>query len=348
MPETTVKIGLLGAGLMGRQHIAAIAECEGAALACVIDPDESAQALAREHGVDWRADLQSIPAGQTPGAFIVATPNQHHEANAVACMEMGCSVMVEKPVSGDIAAARRMVDASQRLGQPLLAGYHRRHSAVTAAAKAVIERGDLGRIIAVNGMCWLYKPDDYFSAAWRTQPGAGPLGINLVHDIDLLCYLAGPVAAVHAVTSNAMRGFAVEDTAAVMLEFENGAIGTLSISDTIVAPWSWELTTGENKAYPKTDEICYHIGGSHAGLSIPAGELWRNPAQRGWWEDIGAETITDDKEGPLVRQVRHFCAVVRGDAAPIVTAADGLLTLRIFAAIHESARTGKKALITED
>lgn len=345
MAETAVEIGLLGAGLMGRQHIAAITQCGDAALTCVIDPDESARALAAEHSVRWAADLSALSDAETPDAFIIATPNQTHEAHAAACMALGRPVLVEKPVSGDIAAAERMVETSERLGAPLLAGYHRRHSAVTAAAKKMIDRGDLGRIIAMNGMCWLYKPDDYFSAEWRTRSGAGPLGINLVHDIDLFCYFAGPVRAVHAFASNAVRGFEVEDTAAVILEFENSAIATLSVSDTIVAPWSWELTTGENKAYPQTDEICYHIGGSHAGLSIPAGEFWRNPARRGWWEDIGAENITDDKEGPLVRQIRHFCAVARGEEKPIVTAADGLLTLRIFAAVHESARTGKKISI---
>ena len=87
--------------------------------------------------------------------------------------------------------------------------------------------------------------------------------------IDDLRNLCGDVVGVQALQASAVRGFPVEDTAAMLLRFRNGALGTVSISDTVAAPWSWELTSGENKAYPRTDEFCYLIGGTEGSISIP-------------------------------------------------------------------------------
>ena len=73
--------------------------------------------------------------------------------------------------------------------------------------------------------------------------------MNLIHDMDLLRHLCGEVTSVQAFESNAARGIR-EDSAVILLRFANGALGTVTVSDTIVAPWSWELTTGgENPAY---------------------------------------------------------------------------------------------------
>ena len=117
-----------------------------------------------------------------------------------------------------------------------------------AAAKAAIDAGTLGRIAAVSAHFLLYKPQDYFAPAWRRAKGAGPVFINLIHDLDLLRHLIGEVAEVQAMKSNALRGFEVEDSAAMILRFESGAIGTITLSDSAVAPWSWEFAAGENPA----------------------------------------------------------------------------------------------------
>ena len=78
-----------------------------------------------------------------------------------------------------------------------------------------------------RGMATWLKPDSYYEQAWRRQPGAGPVLINLIHDIDLLRFLIGEVDSVQAITSNAVRGFEVEDTAAVIMRFACGALATL-------------------------------------------------------------------------------------------------------------------------
>ncbi len=104
--------------------------------------------------------------------------------------------------------------------------------------------------MSVEATCWLAKPDDYFEVAWRREAGAGPIFTNLIHDIDLMRALCGDVTSVQAIETNAIRGHAVEESAAVLLRFENGALGTLNVSDATVAPWSWETTSGENRGFP--------------------------------------------------------------------------------------------------
>jgi len=92
---------------------------------------------------------------------------------------------------------------------------------------------------------------------------------NLIHDVDLLRYLRGEVEAVQAFQSNLVRKYPVDETTVLILKFVSGALGTISVSDTIIGPWSWEQTTGENPDYPHTDQNCCHIGGTHGSLTVP-------------------------------------------------------------------------------
>ena len=77
-----------------------------------------------------------------------------------------------------------------------------RDSSIVTKVKKQIDSGNLGKIVAANVMCWLYKNKDWYKEKWRIKKGGGPLGINLVHDIDLICYLLGPITHVQATTSN--------------------------------------------------------------------------------------------------------------------------------------------------
>lgn len=337
---SAVSMAVAGAGLIGKRHVDAIRACSGVGLAAIVDPSPVARDFAASLGVPWRPSLADmIDKGGIDGV-ILSTPNQAHVDNGLECIAARLPVLIEKPVAIDVAAGETLIAAGEAAKVPVLAGHHRRHNQLIQRAKAEIDSGAIGNVVSVTGITWFFKPDDYFDVEWRRRPGAGPVFLNLIHDIDLMHYFCGPVEAVHAMESNVVRGNPVEETAVIVLKFQSGALATINVSDTIVAPWSWELTARENPSFPPTTEPCYLIGGTHGSLELPGLRLWRNREKRSWLEPIDATQLPFGFEDPLVRQVRQFAAVIRGEEAPLVSGHDGLQALRVIEAVKQSARTG--------
>ena len=336
-----LRLAVAGAGLIGRRHIEAIAACPDAVLVAIADPTPEAKALSEKLGVSWYEDPETLVAECKPDGLILATPNALHTPQALAAIAAGVPLIVEKPLAATSQDAWAIVEAGEKAGVPVAAGHHRRHNPLIAAAKDAIASGEIGRLVALNAITWFFKPDHYFDTAWRREPGGGPLLINMIHDCDLFLHLAGPVSSVQAVTSNAVRGFKVEDTAAAVLTFESGAVATLTVSDTIPAPWSWELTAGENPAYPQSSEACYFLGGTKGSLALPSVTLWRHEGPDGWWSPIAASRRPIAQEDPLVRQIAQFCAVIRGEEKPLAPAREAAQAIDLLDAIIQSSRTGQ-------
>jgi predicted dehydrogenase len=339
------RIAVAGAGTIGLAHIDAIQRSPTVALAAVVDPSNAAVAVAAKAGVPLYRSLAELIASERPDGVVLATPNQLHLEHAMACIAAKLPALLEKPIAPTVAEAETIAMAAEDAGAKLLIGHHRAHSPIMAKAKEVIERGTLGRLVAVMGSATFFKPDQYFAdAPWRREAGGGPILINLIHEIHNLRMLCGEIVAVQAFASRAVRNFPVEDTVAINLRFANGALGSFMLSDTAACARSWEQTSQENKAYPSyADEDCYVIAGTNGSLSVPTMRLKTYPRaeDRSWWKpfDIGAvDMVRDD---PLRRQMEHFGAVIRGEAQPLVGARDGLANLRITEAIAEAARTGR-------
>jgi predicted dehydrogenase len=334
----TVKLAVLGAGRIGKRHIEHIIAMPEAKLTAIVDPTTAARHLAAAKAVPWFESLASmLVSGEMPDGVIIATPNQLHVTNSLEAIAAGT---VEKPIADDVAAATRLVRAAESAGVALLVGHHRRHNPIIQKARQIIEGGRLGCVIAVHGFFWLMKPDDYFDVVWLREKGAGPVFLNLIHDVDLLRYLCGEVVPVQALESNLVRGHVVEETAIILLKFDSGALGTFNVSDTVVGPWSWEQTTGENPIYPRTDRSCYYIGGTHGSLTLPELAVWSNPGKRGWHEPLMAERLFAAGEDPLQLQIQQFCRVIRGEEAPLVPGREGLKTLKVIEAVKTAACSG--------
>lgn len=335
---TPLSLAVIGAGLIGRAHIARIQASPSCRLAAIVDPTDAAKTQAAELGLPWFADIAAMLAAGRPDGAIIATPNQLHLPHGLACLEAGLPVLIEKPLAETVANAYRLAEVSEQMKVPLLVGHHRRHNPIVQAARRAVREGRLGRITAVQGSFLLLKPDDYFNIGWRKAPGGGPVLINLIHDIDLLRFICGEIIGVQAMASNARRDFPVEDTAAALLRFESGALGTLIASDTVPAPWSWELTAGENVFYPQQkDQNCYLITGTEGALALPSLKLWRYAGTHGWGEPLEREILPHESRDPLVEQLEHFCAVIRGTAEPVITGRDGARSLAVAMAVHEAA-----------
>jgi predicted dehydrogenase len=337
-----VRIGVAGAGAIGRRHLELIAENADVVLCGIADPAPATAGLAERLRVKAYPTLETMLDVERPDGVILATPNRLHVDNALACIERGIAALVEKPLADGVDEGLRIVRAAERAGVPILVGHHRRHSPILAEAKRVIDGGALGRLVAVAGTALFHKPDTYFTEApWRREPGGGPILINLIHEIDDLRLLCGDIVAVQATTSRATRGFAVEDTAAISLSFANGALGSFLLSDAAASARSWEQTSGENRAYPHADdEDCYLVAGTRGSLAVPTMRLKTYPGTASWFEPFESTVVAVRRDDPLARQLAHFVDVARGAAAPLVTARSALETLRVTLAVDHAARTG--------
>lgn len=99
--------------------------------------------------------------------------------------------LVEKPISNDLEDAQAFAAEAETAGVPVLVGQHRRHNPFVNKAKEIIESGELGKLTVSSFHYMIYKNDEYFDVEWRRKKGAGPILVNLVHDVDLLRYLLG-------------------------------------------------------------------------------------------------------------------------------------------------------------
>ena len=341
-----IKIAVVGIGLMGSQHLKAVNLSKKAKLHSIVDLNKKSEVHAKKFKVPFYNSSKHLLKNNKPDAVIVATPNQFHEKHTTSFLNAKIPVLLEKPISDNIKKAEKIIKSSKKNKTHLLIGYHRRHNSIVTSVKQKIDSGKFGKIVAGNVMCWLYKNKDWYKEKWRIKKGGGPLGINLVHDIDLICYLLGPVQSVQSATSNLIRKYEVEDTAVVNFIFKSGALCTLSVSDTIVGPWSYELTAGENPAYPVTNQSAYYIGGTKGSIQFPNLKHWYNKGERSWWKPIYHKDMNIRlSRFTLINQINHLCDVVSGKAKPKVTGEDGLQSLKIFDAIIKSSKSGKKISI---
>jgi predicted dehydrogenase len=345
------RIAVAGAGTMGQAHLAAVLASTRCVPCAIVDPASGAAAIAAQAGVPLYASLDELLARDRPDGLILATPNQLHLTQALQCMVARLPILLEKPMATTVAEGEQLVQAVEETGARVLIGHHRAHSPIMAKARELVASGRLGKLVAVMGSAVFFKPDSYFAdAPWRREIGAGPILLNLIHEVHNLRMLCGDIVAVQAFSSHATRGFAVEDTVAINLRFASGALGSFMLSDTAACARSWEQTAQENKAYSSyDDEDCYVLSGTFGSLSVPTMRLktYGQEQDRSWCKPFELSVAGMVRTDPLARQLEHFGQVVRGQAQPLVSARDGLQNLRVTEAIAQAARTGQVVALAD-
>jgi predicted dehydrogenase len=343
------RIAVAGASYIGLAHIEVIRNNPLCTLSAIVDPAPASRDVATAVGARHFNTLDDMLAQDRPDGVVLATPNSLHVPQALQCLAQGLPTLLEKPIAPTLVEALKLVEAVETQQGKILIGHHRAHSPIMAKAREVIASGQLGKLVAVMGSATFYKPDSYFEdGPWRREPGGGPLLLNMIHEVHNLRILCGEIVAVQAFASHATRGFAVEDTVAISLQFASGALGTFMLSDTSACARSWEQTSQENKAYPSyDDEDCYVVTGTRGSLSVPTMRLktYPRPEDCSWWKPFESSTVAMVRDDPLKHQIAHFVEVIQGQAEPLVSARDGMLNLRVTEAIVQAAREGRTVQI---
>ncbi|KAL6849457.1 hypothetical protein ACO1O0_008997 [Amphichorda felina] len=342
MDSPKLRIAVIGAGLIGPRHAQTVAGSKDAELIAIADPAPSGADLAAKLGVShFKSVADLIQSPQKPDAAIICTPNHTHVPVAKELSSAGVHVLIEKPFSTDLESGQDLLAHLKTTGVQALVGHHRRFNPYMVAAKKIVSSGRLGRIVAINGLWTLHKPLEYFGAPteWRREKTGGVVLINMIHEVDLLHYLFGPITKVHAEKTVSERGFDAEEGAALTLRFQSGVVGSFLISDNVASPHNFESGTGENPMIPKSGQDFYRIFGSDATLSVPDMSIWSHSGPKSWTSEMQRETAEVTPAVPFELQLDHFCRVIRGEEHPSCTAQAGLAAFRVCQAIKAALDT---------
>lgn len=344
--QSLVTIAVVGVGLIGPRHTQSVARCDNAKLLCLIDPTPSVQSAAKSFQVPAFASIsEMLRDGHKPDAAIVCTPNRTHASIAKELIAAGIHVLVEKPISTTVQDGRELVNAARCNGKQLVVGHHRRFNPHITAAKRALADGVIGRPIAVSGLWALYKPPSYFEAPthWRaSHDGGGVILINMIHEVDILQFLLGPIVRVHAEQTKSQRGHEAEEGAAILLRFESGVVGTFLIVDAAPSAHNFESGTGENPTIPKSGRDFYRIFGTDGTLSVGDMVVTKHSQDetKSWTSRLQDSHISVGAEIPFDEQIKNLVQVIRGKETPRCSGHDGLAALVVCECIREALKEG--------
>jgi predicted dehydrogenase len=278
-----MKFGIIGTGSISRIHARAIHAMHGSSLHSVFNPRlESAEKLAVEFGARACSDFGKFLADPELEIVTIATPSGDHLEPAMAALKAGKHVLCEKPLEITLARIDEMNAMAAACGKVLSPILNRRFTPAMMAFKQACMQNRFGKLTSAScSIKWFRDQAYYDSAPWRgtlALDGGGALMNQGIHAIDALLHLAGPVKFLRAITGClAHERIEVEDSAVVLLEFENGAHGSIEAS---TCHWS-------RKGHP----VRIQLGGTEGSvfLADESFEVWdfKQPQP----EDAGIQEI---------------------------------------------------------
>ncbi|RFA08134.1 dehydrogenase [Subtercola boreus] len=229
MTAPSVRVAVVGCGDISSLHLAAIAARPTATLVAVCDVHQGRLTeSSRIHAVPGFSDFDDMLATAAPDVVHICTPHHLHAPMAVAALQRGIHVVLEKPLAHSREEGRRIIAAAEASGARIGICLQNRYNASTSAAAAVLASGELGQVLGASAtVIWSRTADYYLDRPWRgrwASAGGGLLMNQAIHTLDLLQWLVGPVAGVsgHAATRALADVIEVEDTAELVLEHVRG------------------------------------------------------------------------------------------------------------------------------
>jgi myo-inositol 2-dehydrogenase/D-chiro-inositol 1-dehydrogenase len=330
-----VDVGVVGLGFMGGRWAQCLAEHPGARLRVVSDVRED---LGRQLADRWEATYVADPleAAADPALLGVAvcTPEHLHVDIALAAIEAGKVLMVEKPLAHTISDAERIRDRAAELDTPVLAGHILRFEPRYAAVARAVHEGEIGEVQAVRNERIGLVTDQVVLQGRTTVP----LYYG-VHEFDLARWYGGEIASIHAYHSAGVlhaRGFGVEDLYSAAFQYVSGAHGTAMLG--------WILPD----RMPGMGLAGVTVIGEHGILRVDQGELGILKVGEDGVDPIDilySPEVHGRTWGALAIEVDHFVQCVQGSVEPLCTAADSTEAVRISLAMEEAAETSTSVAV---
>ncbi len=230
-----LRVGLVGCGGMGNEHLKIIARIPGARLVGICDYREPrARRMSEQHKVPFWLDYEPFLEEARPQAVHICSPSGLHAQHGLAAAERGIHVLCEKPLDIDLAKVDRLIAACDRQDVRLGCIFQRRMSRGAQIVRQAIAEGKMGRLLScsVSVKWWrsqVYYDKDDWRGTWALDGGA--LANQGIHLLDQMVWMAGPVAEVeYAHLETADHHIEAEDLALAVVRFENGARGLIEVT----------------------------------------------------------------------------------------------------------------------
>ncbi|MDE0214465.1 MAG: inositol 2-dehydrogenase [Deltaproteobacteria bacterium] len=323
-----VRLGLLGAGRIGRTHARSIAATEGARLVAVADPVEAAvAAVVRMTGAQVASpeELLNDPAIE---GVLIATPTDLHADLIERAADAGKAVFCEKPLDLDLSRAQQGVAAAARRGVPLMIGFNRRFDPSFRRLREEIDGGRIGDVELVQ----ITSRDPAPPPLAYIERSGGLFRDMMIHDLDMARFLVGESivevsAAGSALVDEAIGDAGDVDTAVAVLRSSGGRLCVISNSRRAV--------------YGYDQRIEVHGSAGMLSAGNPVATTVTRADGSGFVTDPLNDFFMDRYADAYRLEMAAFCAVVRGGDVPYPNGHDGLAALAIADAASESLATGR-------
>lgn len=338
-----IRFGIIGGGMIAAWHAQAVARCEGARLAGVVDASpERARAFALEHGGRAYDSLEAMLDDPAVDAVSICTPSGLHAEQAIQAMARGKHVLIEKPMALTVADADRVIAMAERMGVTAGVVSQLRFSGACRQLQAILSEGRLGRIVTAELLMKYHREEAYYAAsAWRgtwAMDGGGALMNQGIHGVDLLLHLLGPVRQVFGTARTLHHVIEVEDTAAATLAFASGTLGVLL------------ATTSASPGYPRQLSVTGTAGSvtlceerfaqwDVPGIPCPEGLLM------GEAQHSGASDPSNLAADSHLRQVEDMVQAIRLGRPPAVTLRQARAVVALICAVYASSRTNEAVVL---
>jgi myo-inositol 2-dehydrogenase/D-chiro-inositol 1-dehydrogenase len=330
-----VRIGFVGAGAISEFHLALLAEDPTVTITAVCDVDEGRT----RHVADWTGaqvftDWRDLLAAGLVDALFVCTPPLHHAAPAIAALERGLPVYLEKPLARTLTDGEAIVAAWRKSGCVCAIGYQWRSLDLLAELRSQLRGAQPGMLVSRSYGATEAARHDLYEDSWFNDPRAsGGILFELAsHDIDLQIALAGPVEWVDACSQSGLLalsdlpGSELDDAVSVILGFAGGGLGAVSVAWSVVAVPEYTLDV--------------HAAGVALNVALEPQRVIRGRAH-------GAEVHFDSVAGARHASLRRFLeSVGSGDPASVACSpADALETLKAVLACEQALATNERVTL---
>jgi predicted dehydrogenase len=331
-----LRLGIIGAGSISETHARAAHSIPGIDVVAVHGENrERTERLAAAHGATPYEDFDRFLEHHLD-LVAIGSPSGRHAEQGIAAVRRGLHVLVEKPLDISTDRADALIAAAEAAGVKLGVIFQDRLHPAVVEIKSMIDAGELGSPVMISGRVKWHRPPEYYAQSrWRgtaALDGGGALINQAIHTVDLIQWFFGRVGRVYGTTATRLHAIEVEDTAAAVLNFTSGAIGTIEAATSVFPGYARRLEVAGSEGtvvleHDRLDRVDLRSGaGGHA---VAAGD-----------ENASASSPIVADATAHRRVLEDFINAIRTGAQPMCDGREGRKSVALVQAVYESARTG--------